>query len=328
MIRHRFFLCTMALVLTASLVDGQARQGGGGAAQAPQTNWNQKMPWGPLEVAVRLRWQGLPLTAQKTEPFKVFDNIYYVGIQVVGAYLITTSAGLILVDATYAETGDLVLESIRKLGLDPANIKYILITHQHADHFAGVGRVLQVAKGARVGMSQADWEGVERLQAAGEGGNQNNGITLTRDLVVKDGEVITLGDTTLKVYVTPGHTPGALAIDVQGKADGRTFRSLIPNTGINPSPELTRPYLASMERLKQMGPWDAVLPVHGFLAQVDLPLEPRELVFAARQPAPRPKTAHPAALGPAKINEYFDAMLKVGREKLATEQARTTTSLR
>ena len=316
--------CVMAIVLAASLMQAQGR-GGGREGGAPQINWNQRMPWGPLEAAVRLKWAGLPLTAQKTEPFKVFDNIYYVGIQVVGAYLINTSAGLILIDATYAETGDLVLDSIRKLGLDPANIKYILITHQHADHFAGAGRVLQAAKGARVGMSQADWEGVERLQSSGQG---NNGITLTRDLVIKDGDAITLGDTTLKVYVTPGHTPGALAIDVQGKADGRTFRSLIPNTGINPSPDLTRPYIASMERLKGLGPWDAVLPVHGFLALLDIPLEPRELIFAARQPPARPKTAHPAAVGPAKINEYFDAMLKVAREKLLTEQSRTQTSSR
>jgi metallo-beta-lactamase class B len=274
--RHILLIRATALVLAVSVVAAQGRQGGGGG-QAPQTNWNQRMPWGPLEAAVRLRWAGYPLTAQRTEPFKVFDNVYYVGIQIVGSYLITTSAGLILVDTTYAETGDLVLESIRKLGLDPANIKYILITHQHADHFAGAGRIKQVAAGARIGMSQADWEGVERLQTPGQGGNQNVGITLTRDLVIKDGETITLGDTTLKVYVTPGHTQGSLAIDVPAKADGRAFRALIPNTGINPSPDLTRPYIASMERLKQMGPWDAVLPVHGFLAQVDLPLEPRDL---------------------------------------------------
>jgi metallo-beta-lactamase class B len=317
----------LAVLVATSLVEGQARQGGAPAA-APQVNWNQRMPWGPLEAAVRTRWAGLPLTAQKTAPFKVFDNISYVGIQVVGSYVITTSAGLVLIDATYAETGDLVLDSIRTLGLDPANIKYLLITHQHADHFAGAGRVLQVAKGARVGMSQADWEGVERLQAADVNGSQNTGIKLTRDLVIKDGETITLGDTTLKVYVTPGHTPGALAIEVQGKAGGRTIRSLIPNTGINPSPDLTTAYIASMERLKQMGPWDAVLPVHGFLAQVDLPLEPRQLIFAAAQPAPKPKTVHPAADGPEKINRFFDAMLKVAREKLATEQARTTTSAR
>lgn len=324
--RNLVVVGAIALVLAASLVEGQGRQGGGGQ-QVPQINWNQRMPWGPLEAAVRLRWAGYPLTAQKTEPFKVFDNVYYVGIQIVGSYLITTSAGLILVDATYAETGNLVLESIRKLGLDPANIKYILITHQHADHFAGAGRIKQVAAGARIGMSQADWEGVERLQTPGQGGgNQNVGIPLTRDLVIKDGETITLGDTTLKVYVAPGHTPGALAIDVPAKADGRTFRALIPNTGINPNPDLTRSYIASMERLKQMGPWDAVLPVHGFLAQVDLPLEPRDLVFAARQPAPRPKTAHPAVLGPDRINQYFDAMLTVAREKLATEQARTPSS--
>jgi metallo-beta-lactamase class B len=321
--RHVLLAGAVACVLATSLVHGQ----GGAPAAAPQVNWNQKMPWGPLEAAVRARWASYPLTAQKVEPFKVFDNVSYVGIQVVGAYLINTSAGLILIDTTYAETADLVVESIRKLGFDPANIKYILITHQHADHFAGAGRVLAAAKGARIGMSQADWEGVERLQAAATGG-QNTGIKLARDLVIKDGEAITVGDTTVKVYVTPGHTPGALAIELQGKAGGRTFRSLIPNTGINPSPDLTRPYIASMTRLKQMGPWDAVLPVHGFLAQVDVPLEPRELLFPAAPQPPRPKTAHPAAVGPEKINQYFDAMLKVAAEKLAIEQARGATSAR
>jgi metallo-beta-lactamase class B len=313
----------MAVVLGVGLIQAQGR-GGGREGGAPQINWNQKMPWGPMEAAVRLRWAGLPLTAQKTEPFKVFDNIYYVGIQVVGAYLVNTSQGLILIDATYAETGDMVVDSIRKLGFDPANIKYILVTHQHADHFAGVGRVLESARGARVGLSQADWEGVERLQA---GGQANNGIKLTRDLVIKDGDQITVGDTTLKVYVTPGHTPGSLGIDLQGKAGGKSYRALIPATGINPSPDLTQPYIASMERLKGMGPWDSILPVHGFLTLRDIPLEPRELVLAA-QPLAQPKTAHPAVVGAAKINQYFDAMLKVAREKLASEQSRTNTASR
>jgi metallo-beta-lactamase class B len=321
--RYLIVTAVLGLVLAASVAQGQGRQGGGGG-QAPQINWNQRMPWGPLEAAVRLRWNGLPLTAQRTEPFKVFDNVYYVGIQVVGSYLITTNAGLVLVDTTYAETADMVLESIRKLGFDPANIRYIFITHQHADHFAGAGRIKQVAAGARIGMSQADWEGVERLQSAGQGGNQNTGITLTRDLVIKDGETITLGDTTLKIAVTPGHTPGALAIEVPARANGRTFRALIPNTGINPSPELTRPYIASMERLRKMGPWDAVLPVHGFLSLREIPLEPRELVLAAQPPAAPQKTTHPAVVGPDRINQYFDAMLKVAREKLASEQAPTS----
>ena len=319
--RYALALSALALVTATTALSGQGREGGAG--QAPQINWNQRMPWGPLEAAVRLRWAGLPLTAQRVEPFKVFDNVYYVGIQVVGAYLITSNDGLILVDATYAETADLVLDSIKKLGFDPANIRYILVTHQHADHFAGVGRVKQVATRARVGLSQVDWEGVERLQAAGA---PANGIRLTRDLVVTDGQVITVGDTSLKVYVTPGHTPGSLGIEVPARGGGRTFRALIPATGINPSPDLTKIWIASMERLKQMGPWDTVLPVHGFLSLLDIPLEPKDLVMAGQQPAPRPKTAHPAVVGPEKINQYFDAMLKVGREKLATEQGRSTTS--
>ena len=319
--RHYVLAGTLILVFAASLVGAQGRQGGGrGAPQAEAINWNQRMPWGPLEAAVRARWAGYPLTAQKVEPFKVFDNIYYVGIQVVSAYLVNTSAGLMLIDATYAETPDLVLDSVRKLGFDPANIRYILVTHQHFDHFAGVGRIKQAAPGARIGLSQADWEGVERQQMPGQAGNQNPGIPFARDLVIKDGDSITLGETTLKVYVTPGHTPGSLAIDVQGKAAGKTYRALIPCTGINPSADLTKPYIASMERLKQLGPWDAILPVHGFLAQVDIPLEPKDLVFPAQPAKAKPQAAHPAAMGAARINQFFDSVLKVAREKLASEQ--------
>jgi hypothetical protein len=73
-----------------------------------------------------------------------------------------------------------------------------------------------------------------------------------------------------------------------------------------------------------MGPWDAMLPVHGFLSLREIPLEPRELVLAARPTAAPPKTAHPAVVGPERINQYFDAMLKVAREKLASEQTPTS----
>src|SRR5262245_15862711 len=122
--KSRLLIGVLGLALSVATVGAQGRQGGGARAggrgetqQAePQVNWNQRMPWGPLEAAVRARWASYPLTAQKVEPFKVFDNVYYVGIQVVSAYLVNTSAGLILIDATYAETPELVLDSVRKLG--------------------------------------------------------------------------------------------------------------------------------------------------------------------------------------------------------------------
>src|SRR4249919_3915882 len=104
---------------------------------AAQTNIDAGMPWEPARAAILEKFEGLPHTAQQTEPFKIIDNVSYVGLETVASYLIPTNDGLILVDATYADTADLVIDNVRKLGQDPAKIKYVLITHGHADHFGG-----------------------------------------------------------------------------------------------------------------------------------------------------------------------------------------------
>jgi glyoxylase-like metal-dependent hydrolase (beta-lactamase superfamily II) len=321
--RHCWLASVMVFLLVASSVAAQGTNENGerGAGQAgsaparPPVAWNTKMPWGPMEAAVRMQWAGLPLTEEKVEPFKVFDNVYYVGVQVVGSYLITTSEGLILIDATYAETGDMVLDSIRKLGFDPANVKYLIISHQHFDHFGGAGRVQQVTH-ARVGMSEIDWAGVERQQSNPLPG-QNPGVPLERDLIIKDGDTLKLGDTTLKFYVTPGHTPGALAIEIPARAGGKTYRALSPCTGINAATDLTKPYIESMERLKKMGPWDTLLPNHAFLMPRDPAIAPSDFIF---QNGKSPKESYPGVIGPERIDEWFDEILKVANEKLVSEK--------
>ena len=104
-----------------------------------------------------------PMDQQRKAPVKLFDNLYSVGVQTVCAFLIPTSAGLVLVDTTYPETADLLLDNIRKAGFDPASIRYIFSTHAATDHFGAAGRIKQVAPGARVGMPLADWEEAEQL---------------------------------------------------------------------------------------------------------------------------------------------------------------------
>ncbi len=113
-------------------------------------NNNVGMPWEALRAATRGTYEGLPNTAQKIEPFKVFDNVYYVGLDTIGSYLITTSDGLILMDTTYPDTADFILENVRTLGFNPSNINYILVTHGHGDHFAGAGRIKQAVPAARI----------------------------------------------------------------------------------------------------------------------------------------------------------------------------------
>src|SRR5262249_1892353 len=87
--------------------------------------------------------------AQAMKPFKIFDNVSYVGLKEYGSYLITTSQGLILIDATFDHTAPLILDNIRTLGFDPKNVKYLLITHAHGDHADGT-KVIKDATGARV----------------------------------------------------------------------------------------------------------------------------------------------------------------------------------
>lgn len=319
-IMKKSWLLTLACVASFALVSVSAQEGrrgqpAGPAAQEGRINWNAKTPWGPREGEV----MSLPMDQQKTEPFKVFDNVSYVGLRSVAAYLVTTSDGLALIDTGYAVTVDLILDSVRAMGANPANIRYVFLTHQHPDHWGGAARIKQLT-GARVGLSAIDWQGIESYQKAGQRGQrgaENNALTLARDLVLGDGQTLQLGDTTFKFYVTPGHTPGALTIEFPVRDGGRTYRAIVPG-GIglaNQPPELTRPMIQTLERFKQLGPWDVMLPNHPFLSPTDMITDVKP-ALANR----RPGTPHPAVYGATTINQHFDAVMKVASEKLAYEQ--------
>jgi metallo-beta-lactamase class B len=143
-------------------------------------------------------------------PFKVFDNLYYVGEKdfwesSASAWVIDTPEGIVLLEALYPDSGKVLIEAgMRKLGLDPARIKYVIVSHAHLDHF-GAARYFQDKYKARVLMSEADWAMLEasRTPAAEKP---------TRDMVVADGQTLSLGGFTMTFYVTPGHTPGTLSI--------------------------------------------------------------------------------------------------------------------
>jgi metallo-beta-lactamase class B len=138
-------------------------------------------------------------------PTKIFDNLYAIGRTTTMVYALTTSEGIVLIDAGYPDQLETVLlPGMKELGLDPARIKYILVTHGHADHFGG-STVLQQRYGAKVGMAAADWEIVER---PGRGGVPSTGPK--RDIVLAEGTPFKSGDTEIQVVAIPGHTPGSL----------------------------------------------------------------------------------------------------------------------
>ena len=107
--------------------------------------------------AERLRRETNNVALQNLAPFKVFDNLYYVGVGYVGSWLITTNEGLILIDTLEGAYKEHSIEGIRKLGFDPRNINYVILTHYHLDHTAGAARI-QELYAPRLVMGAADWD--------------------------------------------------------------------------------------------------------------------------------------------------------------------------
>ncbi len=139
------------------------------------------------------------------EPARVFDNLYFVGGKVHSAWAFTTSEGIILIDTIFPyNSEELIVGGLRKLGLDPKAIKYILISHAHSDHIGGA-EMLQTRYGARVVMGGPDWDAVAKYP------NRYKTMAPKRDIVATDGMKITLGGTTVTIWLTPGHTPGTLS---------------------------------------------------------------------------------------------------------------------
>ncbi len=142
-------------------------------------------------------------------PFKIFDNLYFVGIEWVSSYLLVTSDGHILIDSLHGPYVETTAENIRELGFDPADVRYVLGTHGHFDHVGGHA-YYQRTFGSRVGMAAGDWK---RAQTdAGQG--EIYGMDMADvDMVIRDGDTLELGDQTMTFYVTPGHTEGVLSME-------------------------------------------------------------------------------------------------------------------
>jgi metallo-beta-lactamase class B len=137
------------------------------------------------------------------KPVKVFDNLYFVGQTEYSAWAVTTSGRIIIIDPIFDySVEDEVVAGLKSFGLDPNTIKYVLVSHAHYDHVGGAS-YLQDRFNAKVIMSEADWTLLEGTRATWR--------KPKRDLVATDGQKLTLGDTTLSLHITPGHTLGTIS---------------------------------------------------------------------------------------------------------------------
>lgn len=167
------------------------------------------------------------------EPFRVAPHIYYVGNRFVGSFLIETSEGLALIDTTVFETVYLLLESIRKLGFDPKDLKKIFLTHAHMDHDGGA-RCLHELTGAEIYMAREDdeWRKKPEADMSGEGFKI---IDYTVDEYFDDDKPIVMGDVVIRTRLSAGHTPGCTSffVDVKDENGKKLTWGMHGGVGVN-----------------------------------------------------------------------------------------------
>ena len=180
--------------------------------------------------------------AQPAPPVHVAGPVYFVGTKGIGVYLITTSAGNILIDGGLPGSGPAIAASIRKLGFKPEEIRFLLSTHAHVDH-AGTLAYFQKLSHARVLAMAPD----DQLLASGgkldyvfAGKPEFQFDPVKTDQVLKDGDVIGLGGVTLRALHTPGHTRGCTTWMTTIEDHEKSYKVVFPgSTTINPGTRLT-----------------------------------------------------------------------------------------
>jgi metallo-beta-lactamase class B len=156
---------------------------------------------------------------QRMDAVKVFDNLYFVGMKTASSWALTTPEGIILLDAMFHyNVRETIVAGLAQLGLDPATIRYVIVAHGHNDHFGGA-KYLQDTYGARVVMSADDWNHIETWPQLG-----SPAPLPRRDIEARDGDEVTLGGTTVKLVLTPGHTPGTLGFVFPVRDGGEEHR--------------------------------------------------------------------------------------------------------
>lgn len=242
------------------------------------------------------------MNAPPPKPLQLFDNFYYVGAAGVGSYLVKTSAGLILIDAlgSSADAEKIIVPGIESFGLHPVDLKYVIVSHGHGDHYGGA-QWLAEKYGARVVSSEADWQVMGRPAVPPPGAPAPNWSPAPKkDLVAADGQKLTLGSTTITTVITPGHTPGTISVIVPISVDGEPHMLAIwGGTGIGRDPVGTRQYVLSVDHFESytepLGV-DAEISNHPF---VDDGLARMEKLRA------NPKGSNPFIIGKGRYADYM-----------------------
>ncbi|HIF06586.1 MAG TPA: MBL fold metallo-hydrolase [Gemmatimonadetes bacterium] len=245
-----------------------------------------------------------PREAWYAEPAQVFDNLYFVGGRVHTSWALTTSEGIIIIDTVYPyNSEELIIGGLERLGLDPNDIRYVIISHAHGDHIGG-SQLLQDRFGAEVVMGELDWELVEMYP------NRYATMAPTRGIVATDGMELTLGNTTVTMWETPGHTPGTLSYTFTVFDNGRpvnvaysggTAFNFVNNTP-DPGIENFQSYIDAQQHIAEQAAATGASVILSNHSEFDNAYN-RNRMLAGRGDGP-----HPYELGEDWVQRYFQVM--------------------
>ena len=215
---------------------------------------------------------------RKHEPFKVFGNTYYVGVEGISSVLIVGSQGSILLDGGLPQSAAIIDANIRKLGFKTVDVRMILNSHAHYDHAGGIA-ALQRVTGATDAASSAGKRAIERGEptpddpqyAVGREANAFPPVPNVR--AVADNETLRIGDIAITAHLVPGHTPGATTWTWR-TCEGTNCRNIVYADSLNAvsapgfrftgdasHPSLVEQFRKNMKLVREL-PCDIAIPVH------------------------------------------------------------------
>jgi metallo-beta-lactamase class B len=230
------------------------------------------------------------------QPIKLFDNFYFVGTTKVGAFVIDTGDGLVMLDTGIGDTdAALMVADMKKLGLDPAKIKLILISHEHFDHYGGVQYLKKnVCPNAKVSMSLVGWN---MLQTVPLEWAYRDPRPQSVDIYLTDGMKIKVGSVIFQIIATPGHSPGCMSFIIPVTDNGEAHVvGIMGGTVLWPTQVETRLYKSSIEYFKAFAiaaKCDVGLGVHA-----------EEKDFSALR-SRKSGQAHPLVIGTEKFDTVY-----------------------
>jgi metallo-beta-lactamase class B len=218
--------------------------------------------------------QNDPAWTQPFPPFRIAQSLYYVGSKGLASYLITTSAGHVLINSDLEANVPMIRESVEKLGFRFADIRILLISHAHWDHDAGSAMIKRLT-GARYMVMEGD---VSVVESGGKSDFQYGGDSTLHyaparvDRVLRDGDEVKLGDAVLVAHLTPGHTRGCTTWTLKVTEGAKSYDVvIIGSPNVNPGyklvanaryPRIAEDYEQTFRVLKSL-PVDYFLGAHG-----------------------------------------------------------------